>query len=49
MVKAPKDKMGASPLKSLNSISNQLHFFTKIGDFLHARCKKSQLDVKISL
>ncbi len=27
-------------------ILNQLHFFTKIGDFLHARCKKSLLDVK---
>jgi hypothetical protein len=27
-------------------ISNQLPFFTKIGDFLHARCKKSLLDVK---
>ncbi len=27
-------------------IPNQLHFFTKIGDFLHARCKKSLLDVK---
>ena len=27
-------------------ISNQLHFFTKIGDFLHARCKKSLLNVK---
>ena len=30
----------------LLQISNQLHFFTKIGDFLHARCKKSLLDVK---
>jgi len=27
-------------------ISNQLPFFTKIGVFLHARCKKSLLDVK---
>ena len=27
-------------------IPNQLHFFTKIGDFLHGRCKKSLLDVK---
>ena len=27
-------------------IPNQLHFFTKIGDFLHTRCKKSLLDVK---
>ena len=27
-------------------IPNQLHFFTKIGDFLHARCKKSLLNVK---
>ena len=30
----------------LLQIPNQLHFFTKIGDFLHARCKKSLLDVK---
>jgi hypothetical protein len=30
-------------------IPNQLHFFTKIGDFLHGRCKKSLLDVKIFL
>jgi hypothetical protein len=32
--------------KLLLQIPNQLHFFTKIGDFLHARCKKSLLDVK---
>ncbi len=25
MVKAPKDKVGASPLKSLNSIENRPH------------------------
>ena len=30
----------------LLKIPNQLHFFTKIGDFLYARCKKSLLDVK---
>ncbi len=30
----------------LLQIPNQLHFFTKIGDFLDARCKKSLLDVK---
>jgi hypothetical protein len=27
-------------------IPNQLHFFTKIGDFVHGRSKKSLLDVK---
>jgi hypothetical protein len=27
-------------------IPNQLHFFTKTGEFLHSRCKKSLLDVK---
>jgi hypothetical protein len=31
---------------SVLQIPNQLHFFTKIGDFLHGRCKKSLLDVK---
>ena len=30
----------------LLQIPNQLHFFTKIRDFLHARCKKSLIDVK---
>jgi hypothetical protein len=30
----------------LLQIPNQLHFFTKIGDFLHARCKKSLLGCK---
>ena len=30
----------------LRQISNQLLLFTKIGDFLHARCKKSRPEVK---
>jgi hypothetical protein len=32
--------------KYILQISIQLHLFTKIRDFLHARCKKSLLDVK---
>ncbi len=36
-------------LSRILQISIQLHLFTKIRDFLHARCKKSLLDVKNNL
>jgi hypothetical protein len=36
----------ASVAEWLLQIPNQLHFFTKIRDFSHARCKNSLLNVK---